>query len=111
MPYSHHLHVSPPSSMGLGGASGPVGGVPQKRPATHLGPPPSQPPKKMGKWTPEEDAIAIELRRKGMKWDDISKRLPGRSPISCRLRYQNYSEKRPDWDEEKKDKLARLYNR
>jgi hypothetical protein len=69
------------------------------------------PPKKMGKWTPEEDALAIELRRKGMKWDDISKRLPGRSAISCRLRYQNYSEKRPDWDEEKKNKLARLYNR
>jgi hypothetical protein len=65
----------------------------------------------MGKWTPEEDRLAIELRRKGMKWDDISKRLPGRSAISCRLRYQNYSEKRPDWDEEKKNKLARLYNR
>lgn len=106
-PYSHHLHGSVP---GFGG--NPVGGVPQKRSAGHLGPPPSAPPpKKMGKWTPEEDAIAIELRRKGMKWDDISKQLPGRSPISCRLRYQNYSEKRPDWDEEKKDKLARLYNR
>jgi hypothetical protein len=65
----------------------------------------------MGKWTPEEDRLAIELRRKGMKWDDISKRLPGRSAISCRLRYQNYSEKRPEWDEEKKNKLARLYNR
>lgn len=46
-----------------------------------------------------------------MKWDDISKRLPGRSAISCRLRYQNYSERRPDWDEEKKNKLARLYVR
>lgn len=46
-----------------------------------------------------------------MKWDDIAKRLPGRSAISCRLRYQNYSEKRQDWDEEKKNKLARLYNR
>jgi hypothetical protein len=115
-PYSHHLHGSPhpppSSSLGYGGGSGPVGSIPQKRGATHLGPPPSAaPPKKMGKWTPEEDAIAIELRRKGMKWDDISKQLPGRSPISCRLRYQNYSEKRPDWDEEKKDKLARLYNR
>lgn len=69
------------------------------------------PPEKKGKWTPEEDALAIELRRTGMKWDDIAKRLPGRSAISCRLRYQNYSEKRQDWDEEKKNKLARLYNR
>lgn len=69
------------------------------------------PPEKKGKWTPEEDKLAIELRRGGMKWDDIAKRLPGRSAISCRLRYQNYSEKRQDWDDEKKNKLARLYNR
>jgi hypothetical protein len=46
-----------------------------------------------------------------MKWDDIAKRLPGRSSISCRLRYQNYLEKRAIWDEEKKNKLARLYAR
>jgi hypothetical protein len=46
-----------------------------------------------------------------MKWDDIAKRLPGRSSISCRLRYQNYLEKRAVWDEEKKNKLARLYAR
>jgi Myb-like DNA-binding domain len=67
--------------------------------------------KKMGKWTPKEDQLAVQLRSQGMKWDDISKRLPGRSAISCRLRYQNYSEKRPDWDKEKKDKLAKLYYR
>jgi hypothetical protein len=69
------------------------------------------PPEKKGKWTPEEDKLAIELRRNGMKWDDIAKKLPGRSAISCRLRYQNYSEKRQEWDDEKKNKLARLYNR
>jgi hypothetical protein len=46
-----------------------------------------------------------------MKWDDIAKRLPGRSSISCRLRYQNYLEKRAIWDEEKKNRLARLYAR
>jgi len=71
------------------------------------------PPEKRhhGKWTPEEDNIAIELRRQGMKWEDIAKHIPGRSANSCRLRYQNYSEKRPDWNEEKKNKLARLYNR
>lgn len=46
-----------------------------------------------------------------MKWDDISRRLPGRSAISCRLHYQNYLEKRSSWDEEKKNKLARLYER
>jgi len=55
-----------------------------------------RPPEKRhrGKWTPEEDNIAIELRNQGMKWEDIAKHIPGRSAISCRLRYQNYSEKR-----------------
>ena len=69
------------------------------------------PAKKQSKWSPEEDNLTIELRGQGMKWDDIAKRLPGRSSISCRLRYQNYLEKRAIWDEEKKNKLARLYAR
>ncbi|KAL1876915.1 hypothetical protein VTK73DRAFT_8992 [Phialemonium thermophilum] len=69
------------------------------------------PAKKQSKWSPSEDALIIELRGRGMKWDDISKRLPGRSPISCRLHYQNYLERRSEWDEEKKNKLARLYER
>lgn len=69
------------------------------------------PAKKQSKWSAEEDALIIELRGSGMKWDDISKRLPGRSPISCRLHYQNYLERRSEWDEERKNKLARLYER
>lgn len=46
-----------------------------------------------------------------MKWDEISKQLPGRSAISCRLHYQNYLERRSEWDEDRKNKLARLYER
>ncbi|KAH8677405.1 myb-like DNA-binding domain-containing protein [Xylariales sp. PMI_506] len=69
------------------------------------------PAKKQSKWSPEEDAIIIDLRGGGMKWEDISKRLPGRSAISCRLHYQNYLERRSEWDEERKNKLARLYER
>lgn len=69
------------------------------------------PAKKQSKWTPEEDLLIIDLRGRGMKWDDISQRLPGRSPISCRLHYQNYLERRSEWDEERKNKLARLYER
>ncbi|KAI1956458.1 hypothetical protein LOZ58_006387 [Ophidiomyces ophidiicola] len=34
-----------------------------------------------------------------------------RSPTSCRLHYQNYLERRAEWDEKKKTKLARLYKR
>lgn len=46
-----------------------------------------------------------------MKWEDISEQLPGRSAISCRLHYQNYLERRSEWDEDRKNKLARLYER
>ena len=67
--------------------------------------------KKQSKWTADEDRSIIELRGNGMKWEDISKHLPGRSAISCRLRFQNYLERRSEWDEEKKNKLARLYER
>lgn len=83
--------------------------IPLKRGADE----PAGPPEKRhhGKWTQEEENIAIELRRQGMKWEDISKHIPGRSAISCRLHYQNYCEKRPEWNEEKKNKMARLYNR
>jgi hypothetical protein len=44
-----------------------------------------------------------------MKWEDVSKHLPGRSAISCRLHY--HLEKRGEWDEERKNKLANLYER
>lgn len=63
------------------------------------------------KWSAGEDELIISLRGSGMKWDDISERLPGRTAIACRLHYQNYLERRVPWDEEKKDKLARLYDR
>ena len=69
------------------------------------------PNRSKGKWTPAEDAKIIVLRGRGMKWDDISQEIPGRSPISCRLHYQNYLEKRADWDEEQRNKLARVYDR
>ncbi|KAK0386566.1 hypothetical protein NLU13_6401 [Sarocladium strictum] len=88
-----------------GGGSGRRGGAMQSHQV------PDQPVKKQSKWTPDEDALIIELRGSGMKWEDISKRLPGRSAISCRLHYQNYLERRSEWDEERKNKLARLYER
>lgn len=63
------------------------------------------------KWSPEEDALIIGFRGRGVKRDGISKHLPGRISISCRLHYQNYLERRSQWDEERKNKLARLYER
>lgn len=102
----------------LGGAAQPSGPVLSggggRRVGTGAGGPPSTDSpaaKKQSKWSPEEDALIIELRGSGMKWEDISKRLPGRSAISCRLHYQNYLERRSEWDEDRKNKLARLYER
>jgi hypothetical protein len=69
------------------------------------------PAKDRFKWAPEEDSLITELRGQGRTWKDIAKSLPGRSSMSCRLRYQNYLEKRVVWDEEKKTKLALLYAR
>jgi len=92
----------PPSRPGSGSSSG------KRSMPPHTS---ESPAKKQSKWSPEEDALIIELRGSGMKWDDISKRLPGRSSISCRLHYQNYLERRSEWDEERKNKLARLYER
>ncbi|QGA17399.1 hypothetical protein EYB26_005070 [Talaromyces marneffei] len=66
--------------------------------------------KKQSKWSAEEDAVIIDSRGKRMQWHEISKLLPGRSATSCRLHYQNYLE-RPEWDEDKKIKLAQLYER
>ena len=82
-----------------------------KRPPPSVPHPSALPAKRQSKWTPEEDTLIITLRAPGMKWEDISQRLPGRSAISCRLHYQNYLERRSDWDEEKKNRLARLYER
>ena len=83
-----------------------------KRPlpaATH--PSASRAKKQNSKWTFDEDELVIQLRGKNMKWDDVSKRLPGRTAIACRLHFQNYVERKTEWNEEMKDRLARLYDR
>lgn len=86
--------------------------IPNKR-----GSPPDEgeegPPAKKSstKWNPEENRQIIKLRGQGMKWSDISRHIPGRTGLACRLHYQNYLEKRGEWDEEKKNKLARVYER
>ncbi|MCJ1438296.1 hypothetical protein MMC27_007684 [Xylographa pallens] len=82
-----------------------------KRPPPSVPHPSALPAKRQSKWTPAEDDLIIALRAPGMKWEEISKRLPGRSSISCRLHYQNYLERRCEWDEERKNRLARLYER
>ncbi|KAI4134211.1 MAG: hypothetical protein LQ347_001722 [Umbilicaria vellea] len=108
-PYTEHFgRPSPPRALAPTQQPYPPA---QKRPPPTTPHPSASPAKKQSKWTPEEDALIIDLRGSGMKWEDISKRLPGRSAISCRLHYQNYLERRSEWDEERKNRLARLYER
>lgn len=77
-----------------------------------LGPHPlEQPAKKQSKWSTEENRTIIQLRGENMKWEEISKRLPGRSAISCRLHYQNFLERKAEWTKDREAKLARLYER
>lgn len=89
----------------------PPAAAPNKRPLPADDRTFSSPAKKQSKWSPAEDAEIIRLRGSGMKWEDISKKLRGRSAISCRLHYQNYLERRSEWDEEKRNRLARVYDR
>jgi hypothetical protein len=99
------------STPGLAPHPPPTSSIPAKRLSSSQSHPSESPAKKQSKWSPDEDAKIIELRGNGMKWEDISKQLPGRSAISCRLHYQNYLERRSEWDEDRKNKLARLYER
>ncbi|CAP70528.1 uncharacterized protein PODANS_3_5940, partial [Podospora anserina S mat+] len=73
-------------------------------------PPSELPTPEKCKWSTEEDNKIINLRGQGNKWDDISKLLPGRSSVSCRLHYQNYLEQLKR-DEERKNEFARKYER
>lgn len=112
---SHAYYSAQPASFPPGPpeppylVSAPPGFIPVKRS------PPSDftepAPKKQSKWTEDEDDMLITLRGENMKWEEIAKHVPGRSAIACRLHYQNFLERRAAWDEEKKNKLAQLYNR
>jgi hypothetical protein len=66
-------------------------------------------------WTAEEDDLLIELQDQGMKWTDLAKSLDQylykQSPISCCRYYQDGLEKQVSWDEEKQQKLIRIYAR
>ena len=85
--------------------------LPVKRPPSEETQGLEPPPKKQSKWTNEENDRIIRLRSEGLKWEEVSRHHPGRIAISCRLHYQNFLERRPYWDDEKKNKLARLYER
>lgn len=115
---SHYsTSTAPPQAHGqtqtapLGGRQPATGASSKRGHPTNPDPLVSPDQKRQKKWTARENALLVSLRGANVKWADISKQIPGRSNTSCRLRYQNYVEKDNAWTDEKKDKLARLYER
>lgn len=62
-------------------------------------------------WSKEDSEELVKLRFTGMTWIEIAARFHNRSEIACRLRFQNYLERKHPWTEEQKRTLAQLYNR
>ncbi|KAL8660478.1 MAG: hypothetical protein Q9202_006514 [Teloschistes flavicans] len=60
-------------------------------------------------WSDSDSDELVKLRGQNMKWEDIARRFPNRSHVACRLRYQNYMERKYHWTDDKNGKLARLY--
>lgn len=67
--------------------------------------------KKTRQWSKADSDELHDLRAKGEKWEDIAQRFPGRTSTACRLRYQNYLERKHEWTDKEKEDLARLYHR
>ncbi len=99
------LYLQPPSVFGI--TQGP--GRSNKRLATAGSHPLETQAKEKSKWGACENTVVIQLRGSALKWDDISERLPGRSTVSCRLHYQNSLERRQEWEEATKTRLAVFY--
>lgn len=110
--YSQRQPASHAASVPTGQATAARRSTGGKRPLPKQAKSSGSPAKKSNrKWTTEEDEVLTELRGQGKKWEDISHHIPDRSDIACRLHFQNYVEKRPAWDEAKKDTLAMMYER
>ncbi|CAL8579397.1 hypothetical protein XPA_005146 [Xanthoria parietina] len=62
-------------------------------------------------WSDADSDKLLKFRGSNMKWDEVASHFPGRTPTACRLRYQNYLEKKHNWNDEKKKSLAVLYDR
>ena len=63
-------------------------------------------------WSPEDDALLIESRAKGMNWQPIATgHFPSKTPNACRKRHERLMEKRnaENWDGMKLEDLAKAY--
>ncbi|KAK3169302.1 hypothetical protein OEA41_008685 [Lepraria neglecta] len=70
-------------------------------------------PAKRPRWSEAEDKKVVRLRRSGKEWNDVSLEMPGRSAMSCAMRYKNHLKHDLKFQPyvEKQIRLARLYAR
>ncbi|KAG6057356.1 hypothetical protein E4U32_005233 [Claviceps aff. humidiphila group G2b] len=60
-------------------------------------------------WSGEEETFLFACQRSGMGWETISRLLPGRTAKSCHKYHQIQSQTGPTWNQERKNKLCKMY--
>lgn len=66
-------------------------------------------PVKNPAWSRTDVSKAIALRRSGASWDEVSKKVPGRTSKACYLRCRRHLKR---WEQnEEGEKTSGLYNR
>ncbi|KAG5956071.1 hypothetical protein E4U56_006779 [Claviceps arundinis] len=70
-----------------------------------------QPQEAKIRWSGGEEDILFAYRNAKMSWEQISGHLPGRTAISCETHYFQQNRSGPEWPQERKNQLCKLYER
>ncbi|KAG5939416.1 hypothetical protein E4U59_003127 [Claviceps monticola] len=60
-------------------------------------------------WSGEEEKFLFTSKRSGMGWKEISDGLPGRTPVGCQGHYAEQIKTGPEWPQERKNELCKVY--
>ncbi|KAG6169019.1 hypothetical protein E4U11_004869 [Claviceps purpurea] len=60
-------------------------------------------------WSGYEETLLFAQRRSKISWDEIAKLLPGRTAAGCQTHHFVQSATGPEWPQERKNKLCKLY--
>ncbi|KAG5990282.1 hypothetical protein E4U52_004741 [Claviceps spartinae] len=70
-----------------------------------------QPQETKMRWSGGEEDILFAYRDAKMSWEQISSHLPGRTARSCEAHYFQQTRSGPEWPQERKNQLCKLYER
>ncbi|KAG5971214.1 hypothetical protein E4U56_007054 [Claviceps arundinis] len=70
-----------------------------------------QPQEAKIRWSGGEEDILFAYKNANMSWEQISGHLPGRTAISCETHYFQQGRSGPEWPQERKNQLCKLYER